>query len=70
MAKVDWSNLEIVEEWTPVDPGDPQAMADEGRKLRLLVALMLKVHHREELEQSARIDKENSRIRRKAGIAA
>ena len=70
MGKVDWGNLEIIEEWTPVQPGDPDALAEEKRKLDLLASLMLKVHRRERLERALQKDRENERIRKKVGLIA
>ena len=70
MAKKDYTRLEVIEEWVPIDPCDPQAIANEGQKLRFLISLILKAFERERLEQTRRADKENHSIRRKAGLAA
>ena len=70
MGKLGRAHLDVIEEWTPIDPSDPQALIEEGRKLKFLISLLLKVQNREQLEQSKRIEKENGRIRRKAGLAA
>lgn len=70
MGKMDWSSLEVVEEWTPLDPNDPIVIEKEGRKLRLLVSLTLKACQRDAAESRAKTEKINERIRRKAGLAA
>lgn len=70
MPKVDWTTLEIIEEWTTIDPSNSEDLEREGRKLRLLVSLTLKAHERENKELRRKSDLSNERIRRKAGLAA
>jgi hypothetical protein len=70
MGKLSGAHLDIVEEWTPVDPGDSQALIQEGKKLNFAVSILLKALGRVHLEEDVRAGKENERIRRKAGLAA
>lgn len=70
MGKRDGAHLDVIEEWTPINPSDPQALAQEGQNLRLIMALLLKAHEREILERARYLDRKHERIRRKAGLAA
>ena len=54
MAKVDWSKLEIIEEWTPVDPSNPQAQASELARIKVLSSLILKAYLRDKMNQAKR----------------
>lgn len=68
MAKVNWGHLEIIEEWTPIDPSDSNAIDEEDRKLDLLASLIFKVYRREKLERAQAAERERQRIRKKEGL--
>lgn len=70
MGKLNRAPLEVIEEWTPIDPSDPQALSEEGQKLKFILSLLLKARGREITKQSERANKEIARIRRKSGLAA
>jgi hypothetical protein len=61
-------SLDLIEEWSTVDPSDLQAVRQEGRKLRFLISLLVKARDRDELRQAAQAEKDNNSIRRKAGL--
>lgn len=44
MGKIDWDNLEITEEWTPLDPADPKAKDKQRERLRLLAKIILEAY--------------------------
>jgi hypothetical protein len=69
MGKLNRAPLEIVEEWTPIEPSDTQSLLEEGKKLKFVISLLLKARDRALWEQSERSEKENKCIRRKAGLS-
>ena len=44
MGKVDWDHLEIVEEWTPIDPSNPKAIQERKEQTELLSKLILEIY--------------------------
>jgi hypothetical protein len=44
MRKVDWANLEIVEEWPEPDPGDPKAISRKKEQMQQLTRLVLEIY--------------------------
>lgn len=44
MCKMDWANLEIVEEWAEIDPGDPKAISRKKEQMQQLARLVLEIY--------------------------
>ena len=66
MAKLDWDNLQLVEEYSPVALSSP---LQEKTRLQTLASLILKVYRQQKLEEWELTKKRNEKIRRKAGVA-
>jgi hypothetical protein len=44
MRKVDWANLEIVEEWPEFDPSDPISISRKQEQMEQLARLVLDIY--------------------------
>jgi hypothetical protein len=44
MRKVDWANLEIVEEWSKIDPSDSTAVSRKKEQMQQLANLVLEIY--------------------------
>ena len=58
MAKVDWGNLEFVEEWTPIDPSNPDATIERKEQLEVLSRLVLQIYFSMKKGKSAKLENE------------
>ena len=50
MGKIDWKNIEVIEEWAVIDPSDQEAIGIEKWRIRELSRLILTafLRHRRE----------------------
>lgn len=68
MSKVDWGNLRIVEEWSPTDPRDPNAVTAQQERTKTLSALILKAFRRYEIAKAKRNKGSATLNRKREGV--
>ena len=44
MAKLDWSKLQLVTEYSPVDPSNPESVEIRAAQLKDTATLLLEIH--------------------------
>lgn len=60
MSKVDWNKFRVIEKWTSLDPGNPNAFAKEQEYIQLLAALILKAFRRSKLAKAKQLKQSTS----------
>jgi hypothetical protein len=62
MAKVDWSNLKIIEEWTPIRPGDTEALQEQRSRIKLMADIIFNAYRKEKLEKLKKLRPQRGQI--------
>jgi hypothetical protein len=68
MSKVDWDHLKLIEEWSDNSSKPDDAARIEEKRINVLSSLILKIYRQQKIEEWKKLQKENDRIRRKAGL--
>ena len=68
MSKLDWDHLKLIEEWSDENSTPDNAQQNEEKRLQVLSLLILKIYRQQKIDEWKRKERENGKIRRKAGI--